>query len=70
MFYSQCIATARKLINNFDAQMEINACRKDQPFEIVPRKLEGQGASSGDEEREDTMEVPMDTDVSGSQTVR
>ncbi|XP_021962373.1 E3 ubiquitin-protein ligase HUWE1 isoform X3 [Folsomia candida] len=55
-------------------EMEVNACRNDQPFEIVARHSFSNPQSSssmseiGGAGREDNADVPMDTDVSGSQT--
>lgn len=50
--------------------MEVNACKKDQPFEIHsnPTSTSTSG-SDGGTGREENAEVPMETDVGGSQTV-
>lgn len=51
--------------------MEVNACRKDQPFEIIPKYSAGNRHNSmtdGDS-RDGGNEVPMDTDGNGSQLV-
>lgn len=56
-------------------EMEVNSCRKDQPFEIVPSNSfstshgnSNTGVSEADL-TDDTVEIPMETDASGSQTV-